>query len=223
MTCQECLSELATGSLRDLTPDSDVMRHCSSCTDCGPLATMLREREYNAATILNSLPPMSNPIAVAETAALVAKRRRVGKVVVFLTGAALVATIWISLFVTRIGRDMITGDRPNRALITETFTLSCLSPQQAGDIINPYVRSRGSTYYLSTSGLSAITVRGTPDELTKSRRLIRQFESDPQAACRHSPFEKVDEIQKRSGAPPEPNASPALAPSPDAAPPAKKQ
>ena len=222
MTCQECVSELATGSLRDLTPDSDVMRHCATCPDCGPLATLLREREYNAASILNSLPPMSNPLAVAETAALVAKRRRVGKVVVFLTGAALVATIWISLFVTRIGRDMITGDRPNRAIITETFTLSCLSPQQAGDIINPYLRSRGSKYYVSISGLSAITVHGTPDELTKSRRLIRQFENDPQAACRHSPFDKVDEILKRYGGPPDKTAAPVLAPSTDVAPPAKK-
>ena len=222
MTCQECVSELATGSLRDLTPDSDVMRHCAICPDCGPLATLLREREYNAASILNSLPPMSNPLAVAETAALVAKRRRVGKVVVFLTGAALVATIWISLFVTRIGRDMITGDRPNRAIITETFTLSCLSPQQAGDIINPYLRSRGSKYYVSISGLSAITVHGTPDELTKSRRLIRQFENDPQAACRHLPFEKVEEVLKRFRGPPDPSAAPVLAPSTDVAPPAKK-
>ena len=47
MTCQECVSELATGSLRDLTPDSDVMRHCATCPDCGPLATLLREREYD--------------------------------------------------------------------------------------------------------------------------------------------------------------------------------
>ena len=92
----------------------------------------------------------------------------------FLTGAALVATIWISLFVTRIGRDMITGDRPNRAIITETFTLSCLSPQQAGDIINPYLRSRGSTYYVSTSGLSAITVHGTPDELRAVAGWVRE-------------------------------------------------
>jgi len=222
MTCQECVSELATGSLRDLTPDSDVMRHCATCPDCGPLATLLREREYNAASILNSLPPMSNPLAVAETAALVAKRRRVGKVVVFLTGAALVATIWISLFTTRIGRDMITGDRPSRGLITETFTLSCLSPQQAGDIIDPYIRSNGSTYYVSKSGLSAITVRGRPDELTKAGRLLRQFENDPQAACRHLPFDKVEEVLKRFRGPPDPSA-PVLAPSTDVAPPAKKK
>ena len=222
MTCQECLSELATGSLRDLTPDSEVIRHCASCPDCGPLATLLRDREYNAATILNSLPPMSNPISVAETAGLLARRRRVGKFVVFLSGAALVATISISLFVTQFGRQVMGADR--RTLLTETFKLSCLSPEQAADIISPYIRSNGSTYYVSTSGLSTITVRGKPEELRTAGRLLRQFESDPQAACRHSPFDKVDEILKRfGGPPPHPSDAPVLAPSPDAAPPAKKK
>src|SRR6266480_4648187 len=111
MRCQECLTELATGSLRDLTPESEVMRHCSTCPDCGPLATLLRDREYSAATILNSLPPLSNPISVAETAGMLARRRRVGKVVVFLSGTALVATFWIMLFVTGFGRTMMGIDR----------------------------------------------------------------------------------------------------------------
>ena len=86
MNCHECLSELATGSLRDLTPDSAVMLHCVTCPYCGPLATALRDREYNAATILNNLPPTTSPITVAETAAMVSRRRRLGKVAVFLTG-----------------------------------------------------------------------------------------------------------------------------------------
>jgi hypothetical protein len=62
--------------------------------------------------------------------------------------------------------------------------LSCLSPQQAADIIQPYIRSRDSRIYISNSGISALTVRGTPDELAKSRDLINHFERDPSAACR---------------------------------------
>jgi hypothetical protein len=72
------------------------------------------------------------------------------------------------------------------AIDTETMALSCLSPQQAGDIINPYVRSRHSTYYVPNSGISAITVRGTPEELAYARDLIREFDKDPSAACRAS-------------------------------------
>src|SRR5678816_571197 len=96
MTCKECLSELATGSLRDLAAESAVMQHCVTCPDCSRLTTLPRDREYNAANVLNNLPPMSNPITVAETSANTAQRRRKGRVVVMLTGAALAITIWLA-------------------------------------------------------------------------------------------------------------------------------
>lgn len=183
MTCEECLAILRTESLRDLAPDSPVMMHCNRCPDCSQLTTLLRDREYTAATVLNNLPPLSSPIAVADTAARMSARRRVGQLVVMLTGAALVATIWIAaalVFIPKMGDSQRTPDSP---LITETIPLTCLSPQQAADIINPYVRSRGSTYYIPTSGLSAITVRGRASEVARSRDLIRDFEKDPKAAC----------------------------------------
>jgi len=186
MTCEECLSQLATGSLRELPSDSAVMQHCATCPDCSRLTTLLRDREYEAATVLNNLPPMSNPLTVAETSVHTAQRRRVGRIVVMISGAALVVTIWIAAATTIIpalGRADHVG---SSVLRTETMPLTCLSPEQAADIIHPYVRARGSTYYLPTSGISAITVRGTPEELARSRNLIREFETDAAAACRNS-------------------------------------
>src|SRR5438132_10296340 len=187
MTCAECLAELATGSLREMPPDSAVMLHCARCPDCARLTTLLRDREYNAASVLNTLPPLSNPVTVAETAGRVSRRRRVGSLVVMLSGAALVVTIWIAAATTVIPM-MNEAEKGSRiALHTETMPLSCLSPQQAGDIINPYIRSHGSAYYLPSSGISAITVRGTAIELVRARNLIREFENDPHAACHNSP------------------------------------
>jgi hypothetical protein len=222
MNCVECLNELATGSLRDLQPTSSVMEHCERCSDCGPLLTALRDREYNAATTLNTLHPMSDPIRIAENAAMVAHRRRVGKVVTFITGGVLVATIWTSLFLTSFGRGLIGFDRARglASLRTETIQLQCLSPEQAGDIISPYVRSHGSTYYVSSSGLPVITVRGTADELAKARELIGSFETDGRAACRNDlridlgklrELENLRELEK---------LGPALAPLRDLVPPA---
>ena len=183
MTCEDCLSALATASLRDMAPDSAVMQHCAACPDCARLTTTLREKEYEAATVLNTLPPMSNPLTVADTAVRVAQRRRIGRVVVMMTGAALVATIWITA-ATLVIPALDRGDIRNAsALRTETIALSCLTPRQAADIINPYVRSHGSAYYLPSTGIAAITVRGRPDELAKSRDLIAHFERDPSAAC----------------------------------------
>lgn len=208
MNCRECLTALETGSLRELTPESAVMRHCARCPDCGPLATLLREREYNAANMLNNLPPLSNPITVAEVAVSAARRRRLGRVAVIVSGAALVATIWIAAATTII--PIMNREDGVATLRTETIALSCLSPQQAADIINPYVRSRGSTYYVPSSGISAITVRALPWELDKSRNLIRTFESDPNASCRADAtnFKKLqDQLKDIQGATDDPPGS----------------
>src|SRR5216684_54007 len=120
MTCEECLSELATGSLRELPIDSAVMQHCATCPDCARLTTLLRDREYNAANVLNNLPPMNNPITLAETAVNTAHRRRVGRVVVMLSGAALVVTIWIAA-ATTIFPTMRHNDNVMATLRTETI------------------------------------------------------------------------------------------------------
>jgi hypothetical protein len=182
MTCEECLAEIESGSLRDLPADSPVMLHCARCPDCARVTTLLREREYNAATVLNNLPPMSNPLSVAEAAVRMSRRRRVGRVVVMLSGAALVATIWIAAATTII--PMFEDDPATSTLRTETIALSCLSPEQAATIVDPHVRSRKSLYWIAAAGIPAITVRATPDELSKVRQLIREFDSNRRSACR---------------------------------------
>jgi hypothetical protein len=180
--------------------DSAVMEHCATCPDCARLTTSLRDREYEAATLLNNLPPLSSPLSVAESAATLSRRRRVGRVVVTLSGIAgalIVAAVAATMIVPAIngGGGILDGPAPIR-LRTETIALTCLSPAQAADIINPYVRSHGSTYYTPTSGISAITVRGTGEELARSRDLIRDFESDPAAACHNTLDANIRAIQK---------------------------
>jgi hypothetical protein len=197
MTCKECLAALETESLREMAPDSPVMRHCATCPDCARVATMVREKEYETATVLNSLPPMSSPLTVAETAVRTSQRRRVGRVVVMLSGVASAIIIWIvgaTMIIPAMYRAGMMPDGPSSDMRvrTETIQLSCLSPQQAGDIINPYIEGK---YYIPRSGISAITVTATPKELAKSRNLIREFESDPSAACR-APMTIIRKLQE---------------------------
>jgi hypothetical protein len=217
MTCEECLSALATESLREMTPDSRVAQHCATCPDCARLTTMLRDREYETATVFNGLPPMSNPLTVAETALRIAQRRRVGRVAVMASGVALLATIGI-VGATIVVPALNESDQVVRTtLSTETIPLTCLSPKQAADIINPYVRGRNSMYYVPSSGISAITVRGTRQELIKSRDLLQEFEQDPNAACRATATTLStlrDELSKLQGVNPNPNPNP----NPDKAP-----
>jgi hypothetical protein len=220
MTCAEALKTLSTASLRDMAPDSEVMLHCETCADCARVTTVLRDKEYEAASVLNGLPPMSNPMMVAERSVETSRRRRMGRVAVIASGTALVATIWIAAWLTVIPALNVADARRVVSLHTETIPLSCLSPQQAADIINPYIRSHGSAYYVPSTGISAITVRGTAQELAKSRDLIHDFESDPNAAC-HVPVGGLLNPHGKSSLPKaEGNSAPVLAP--DKVPPALK-
>jgi hypothetical protein len=195
MNCRECLEELATGSLRELTQESAVSRHAATCPDCGPLLTQLRDREYQAATVLNTLPPLSNPISVAETAGRLARRRRIGRVVVTLTAIALGLTIWFAAdtMISDFGHKPFTVDM----LRTETIALTCLSPEQAGEIISPYVRSNGSTYYVPPAGVSAITVRATPSELQQVHSLLRDFDGGRHSSCNADMAANFQQLQRR--------------------------
>ena len=194
MNCQECLEELATGSLRELSPESSVSRHAATCPDCGPLLTQLRDREYQAATILNTLPPISNPINVAETAGKLSQRRRMGRVVVTFASIALGLSIWFAA--ATLIPDVFDGGHGMGGLQTETIPLSCLSPQQAGDVINPYVRGRGRIYY-TAKGVAAITVRATPSELWKIKDVLKSFDNPLATICGASLKATADALQKQ--------------------------
>jgi hypothetical protein len=200
MNCEQCLEELSTTSLREMPADSPAMQHCATCPDCAGLTTRLREREYEAATLLNGLPPLSSPLTVAQNSALLSRRRRVGRMVVTLSGIAgaiIIAVAGSAVLpgATHSVASLFDAPAPAR-LRTETIPLTCLSPEQAADIINPYVRSHGSTYYTPTSGISAITVRGTGEELARSRNLIHDFENDPAAACHRAARPMNDAMEK---------------------------
>jgi len=194
MNCVECLEELATGSLRELSSESAVSRHAATCPDCGPLLTQLRDREYQAATILNTLPPVSDPIVVAETAGRLAQRRRVGGFVVTLASIALGLSIWFAA-ATLIPDVFDGGHGIVGGLQTETIPLSCLSPQQAGDVINPYVRGGGRIYYIA-KGVSAITVRATPSEIYQIREVLKSFDNPHTTSCRASANRTADDLNR---------------------------
>jgi len=203
MNCQQCLDELATGSLRELTPDSAVSRHASTCPDCGPLLTQLRDREYQAATLLNNLPPISNPIIVAERAGELSRRRRMGGVVVTVASIALAVSIWFAGYV--LIPDVFHRGTP-LGLQTETIPLSCLSPEQAGDVINPYVRGNGRIYYIP-SGVAAITVRATPSELWQIKDVLKNFDNSFTSACETRARVPAAGAGERTAAPERPEAA----------------
>src|SRR5205085_2471700 len=61
------------------------------------------------------------------------------------------------------------------SLRTETIEFSCLTPQQAESLIEPYVRTNGHGIYF-TPGIKGVTVRALPAEIARSRQLLRDFD-----------------------------------------------
>ncbi|HEY1953142.1 MAG TPA: hypothetical protein VGG76_10075 [Gemmatimonadaceae bacterium] len=196
MTCQECIEELSTRSLRELPADSAVMEHCATCPDCSRLTTRLREREYEAANILNNLPPMSSPLAVAEHAAMLSRRRSAGRIVVVLSAIAGALVVWVvsaTMVVPALSRASL-WPWPSGPLGMETIRLACITPDQASDVIRPYLRSRARIYYTTVSGAPAITVRATPAELARSRTLIQESENASKGECQVQPADQMTKM-----------------------------
>lgn len=67
--------------------------------------------------------------------------------------------------------------------VTVTIPLTCLSSQQAGDLISPYVRSNGSLYWVAKPPMRFISVRATPEERQTARALIAQFDRPGSTSC----------------------------------------
>src|SRR6267378_4019836 len=162
MNCTEALATLSTASLRDMTPDSAVMLHCDTCPDCARVTTLLRDREYDAATVLNGLPPMSNPITVAEQSVITSRRRRLGRVAVLASGAALVVTIWIAASLTIIPALNVADARRVTRLGTETISMTCLSHRQAAGLLGRLINE---------------TSKGEPHDVLQKRNAVSRCDA----------------------------------------------
>jgi hypothetical protein len=99
----------------------------------------------------------------------------------------LAATIWIAVVRVVLPSARATAEMTTSHQVTETLTLKCLSPEQAGELISPYVRSNGSLYYLPKSSLQVITVRATPGEMTAVKALLSRFDTAPAGSCSVAP------------------------------------
>jgi len=68
---------------------------------------------------------------------------------------------------------------PPQRVVRETIFLHCITPQQAAEIATPYLRSHGSSIYMT--GSQAITLSGQPAEYAQAVNHIRVL--DDEAKC----------------------------------------
>ncbi len=183
MTCQECLAAVTTASLQEIQSDAQIRKHWEECQDCSRVVTLLAAGEHDLAALLAEHSSTKLPSQTAETAISRAKRQRMGVVLSGVFAILLAATIWIAWVRVVVPSARATADMTTNHQLTETLALKCLSPEQAGELISPYVRANGSLYYLPKSPLKVITVRATADEMNNVKSILGRFDNPPAGTC----------------------------------------
>ena len=190
ITCAECREQLLRldfGGAGTTTPAEReaVEEHLRHCTACPREAALLREGEI---ALRNDLAAERSAATPTEWAAAVrrARHRRLGWMVgVPLAAIVLTALIWLG---ARAGSGIIRDvDADFGALEVETFTLSCLSPEQAERLLRPYMPNERSNAWGVGQGIRAVTVRAPRETLDRVPRILARFEKDPGAACHALP------------------------------------
>ena len=187
MTCDECLSILATTAVRELDQSSRALQHGETCAHCAQIITLIRDGEHDLAYALGGAASRLPASQIVSEATRLARRRHVKRIISASLAVVLAITLWVTYVQVIAPAMKQTAAIVKSNLTTETIALQCLSPTQAGELISPYVRSSGSAYYLGKDGFRIITVRATPEELVEVKRMFERFDRAGASACQLSP------------------------------------
>jgi len=198
VNCAECTDALLEADLttadvssdRTLSPiDPEMHEHIASCRRCGGIAGLLLDSQSALSQGLE-IQGGQNPDALAVSVYRRYRRERlVRRLVVPLGVLALVAATL--MLVANFGRTLQTYFEPPPAVETVTFSLSCLSGQQAATLLQPYLPRPQNPMWQAESfsvtpaggGIKAVTVRAPKEMIAQVPGLLTRFEADPQAAC----------------------------------------
>ncbi|HYD53944.1 MAG TPA: hypothetical protein VEA99_15010 [Gemmatimonadaceae bacterium] len=199
MTCAECRERLAEVALPppraglDDGIDAPLREHLAACPRCATIAERLADAERALAASLAASRPTLSAATVAEHAWAAARRRRrlqwLGAVAV--AGAGALA--WV--VAARLGPELRRLTAPPPPVVVETFTVTCLAPEQAAALVRPHLpppenpRWQVERFGVEPvgGGIRAITVRAPRAVIDRVPALLARFETHPDAACRRAP------------------------------------
>ena len=183
MNCQTCLATVSTAPLAEILTDEVTRAHWEECENCSRVVSLITSGERDLAAVLAHTVTRTPVTQTAETAIASSKRRRAKRVLSGVATILLAGGAWIIWAQVIVPGMRATADISARRQETETLDLECLSPEQAGELISPYVRSDGSAYYLVRAPIQAITVRATPNELKTVHSVLERFDNAAAASC----------------------------------------
>lgn len=174
MNCDDYLSLLETLPVEDMA-HGRPREHAVGCHECERVTRLVAERERNMVMAFDDL---HFPVSAAQTAAtaLTASRRR--KVAIAYNVGLGVVTAAVVFSV--IGSVAVSRSPISR--ITETFRLQCLSPEQASELLRPYVQPTGAIYFRNPS-LGVLNVEAPQAVMAKARSILDRYDNPAQSQC----------------------------------------
>jgi anti-sigma factor RsiW len=202
MTCSECLEWLLTADIRPLKPavgnaESEgseamtVAAHVAGCEKCSRALAVLRAAEAGLSeSLLPSGTVRQLPETLAEYACRRVRRERLLRWTILPVMIALfvLATVFLT---TTFGTPLKRLLTPPPAVETETFTLRCLSGEQAASLLRPYLPLPENPMWQAERfdvrpagpGIRAVTVRAPHTTLALVPSLLARFEREARASC----------------------------------------
>jgi type II secretory pathway component GspD/PulD (secretin) len=179
MNCNEYLGLLTTLPLDDLSY-GQAREHALTCADCDRITRAVAARERNMRLAFGDLRSSTMAGEVAAQSLETSRRRRVARYFEAALGVAMVAFLAGFVMLRRGPVPVLVPDRA--AVMTETFQLQCLSPEQAANVVRPYI-SPGSAIIIPPVIPSMIRVQGSPAEIERVRSMIDQWDNAQVSTC----------------------------------------
>ena len=201
MTCAECidlvlvarLGEANTLAIEDEAGDraADISTHLASCPNCTRITENLRVAERSLVLSLAASTAGSSPETIADAAFEHRRRARLFRWLLLplvLVAVAIATLFFVGQFSPAIRRDTA----PPPAVETRTFSLQCLSGEQAASLLRPYLPTPQNPMWQAEAfdvrpaggGIRAVTVRAPHATLEQVPQLLAPFENNPNAECR---------------------------------------
>jgi hypothetical protein len=175
----------------DLQSDLDGAKgHLHECVACSRAAELTLAGERVLAESLDAEVPQRTSDEVAQTSWIRVRRMRVRRWIIVGAIAAAVATFGLlGRFAMPEVRRLIAPPPP---VVTATFSLACLSSEQAAMLLRPYLpipqnpRWQAESFSVSPApdGIRAVTIRAPQETIDRVPALLTRFENDRGAACR---------------------------------------
>ena len=182
MTCEEYLAAMGSAPIAEVNQAAEARAHFESCPECSKMLTVVEDGERGLAASLDGAKSIISPTQTAEVAMATAQRRRIGRFAAIGLALTIAVVLWITVVRVIVPSARETAQLASSNLVTQTIKLRCMSSFQAGDLINPYVRSNGSAYYIVDGPF--ITVRASAAELVKVKALLAQLDDPSQMKCK---------------------------------------